>query len=54
MKQKIIKWWYSRNVLFSAFTHDNFTNREVVLTHAGFIAVLAFLWFALHIVGAAE
>lgn len=41
MVQVARKWWNSKNALFSAFTGEVFTNREVVLAHLILIAFLA-------------
>lgn len=33
-------WWNSKNVFFSTITGENFTNKEVILTHLILMALL--------------
>lgn len=40
MAQVARKWWNARNALFSAFTGESFTNKEVVLAHLILISLL--------------
>lgn len=40
MAQVTRKWWNAKNALFSAFTGESFTNKEVVLTHLILISLL--------------
>ena len=39
--EKLTQWWHGRNGLFSMLCQEEFTNREVVLLHAGLIVMLA-------------
>ena len=40
MRQRVSQWWHGRNELFSMLCQEEFTNREVVLLHAGLIVML--------------
>lgn len=41
MRRRLSTWWHGRNGLFSILCQEEFTNREVVLLHAGLIVMLA-------------
>jgi len=40
MAQVARKWWNAKNALFSTFTGESFTNKEVVLAHLILTALL--------------
>ena len=40
MKKTIEKWWNRRNAAYSTMCNEEFTNGEVVLTHAGILVML--------------
>ena len=40
MKKTIEKWWNRRNAAYSTMCNEEFTNGEVVLTHAGVLVML--------------
>ena len=37
------EWWHAKNGLYSAFTGDKVTNRDVVLTHNILVAALVLI-----------
>ena len=41
MRRRLSTWWHGRNELFSILCQEEFTNREVVLLHAGLMVMLA-------------
>lgn len=38
--EALAKWWNAKNLFFSSLTEEDFSNREVVLVHLIFIALL--------------
>lgn len=40
MKKTVERWWHGRNAAYSTMCHEEFTNGEVVLTHAAILVML--------------